>query len=106
MTGSYDFKRWAGDWWQTPKGHWSTAATAPADWKTKSVFLSCPACGEVASLPHAVDQEGRVTPSVVCPNGPKCPMHLSPVRLLEWNLGTKPSDRWCWVFRRRRYTIT
>lgn len=90
MTGSYEFKRWTGDWWETPKGHWS-APPAP-DWSRHSVFLSCPVCGEVARLPHDVDAQGQVTPSVVCPNVLKCPMHLSPVKLLGWDLGGKPSN--------------
>lgn len=93
MTGAYDFKRWRGDWWVTPKGCWSTSATALADWKTRSAFLACPLCGEIGGLPHAVDADGLVSPSVVCPNVPKCQMHLMPVRLLEWDLGVKPSDR-------------
>jgi hypothetical protein len=93
MTGAYDFKRWTGNWWETPRGHWATTKTATTDWKARSAFLTCPLCGEVAGLPHAVTADGRVTPSVVCPNGPKCPMHLSPVRLLEWDLGVKPADR-------------
>ena len=94
MTGAFAFKRWRGEWGETPKGHWSsTASEQPIDWKVRSVFLACPLCGEVGGLPHAIDAEGRATPSVVCPNGPGCPMHLDPIRLLEWDLGVKPPDR-------------
>jgi hypothetical protein len=90
MTESYEFKKWSGEWWKTPKGHWSASGS---DWTENSAFLCCPICGEVARLPHAVNFQGKVTPSVVCPNGPKCPMHLSPVTLAEWDLGEKPSER-------------
>jgi hypothetical protein len=95
MTGPYEFKRWSGsDWWVLPKGYWTTtAAGTPPDWVVGSVFLACPLCGQVGGVPHAVDAAGRVTPSVVCPNTEKCPMHLAPVTLLGWDLGAKPSDR-------------
>lgn len=91
MTGAYEFKRWEGNWWELPKGCWN--ATSRPDWERNSAFLACPVCGEVARLPHGVDAQGIVTPSVVCPNGPKCPMHLSPVKLLGWDLGLKPSEQ-------------
>ena len=88
MTGFYEFKRWTEDWWKTPKGHWCASGS---DWTKNSVFLSCPVCGDVARLPHAVDVQGKVSPSVVCPHV-TCPMHLAPVTLAGWDLGTKPPD--------------
>lgn len=94
MTGSYDFKRWRGDdWWTLPKGCWTTTKTPETSWKDRSIFIACPVCGEVGSLPHAVDVQGRVSPSVVCPNRPKCPMHLMPTRLLDWDLGARAPER-------------
>ena len=87
MTGPYTFKRFDGDWWSTPAGHWSTSRGA-VETPQLNVFLCCPACKQLAGLPHAVDTQGRVTPSVVCPHSP-CPMHLAPVTLEGWTFGEK-----------------
>jgi hypothetical protein len=86
MTGAYEFKRHPWDdgvqWDKIPKGHWSG--------KTANglIVVSCPVCGGIAGLPHKVDAAGNVTPSLVCPF-PPCPMHLAPVKLLDWNLGER-----------------
>jgi len=46
----------------------------PGQWRglkadgVRTAGLSCPDCGQVASLSHhKIDQDGIVTPSVVCP---------------------------------------
>jgi hypothetical protein len=92
MTGAYEFQRWKdstepGDWYKMPKGFWTS--TAKLEWAKRTVFLACPVCGLIAGLPHQVDAQGLVHPSLQCPY-PPCPMHLMPVKLLGWDLGAKP----------------
>jgi hypothetical protein len=100
MTGPYGFKRFDPgadqDHWDTPPGHWcswaggiqTTAGTTP----TRFVILCCPVCKQYGTLPHEVDETGRVTPSVVCPH-PPCPMHLAPVTLEGWSYGKRASEK-------------
>lgn len=38
------------------------------------VTLCCPGCGLPASLNHAIDAQGNITPSLVCPYNP-CTFH-------------------------------
>jgi hypothetical protein len=97
MTGAYTFKRWdpgtlPWSFDQLPRGHWTRAPrdVAHPDY-IRSLFLSCPVCGQTAGLPHEVSAEGVVTPSVACPYQP-CPMHLQPVYLENWSDGAKPAD--------------
>lgn len=93
MTGSYEFKKWTEppeNWHELPKGYWVN--TSGVEWVKRTVFLACPVCGLVAALPHQVDAQGNVSPSVGCPYTP-CPMHLMPVKLLGWDLGAKPSGK-------------
>lgn len=94
MTGAYTFKKWEvpiepGHWVDLPKGHWTR--TAQPTWKGRTVFLCCPVCGQVASIPHQINAQGVAHPSVACPYTP-CPMHLMPVTLEGWDLGEKPRD--------------
>ncbi len=65
----------------TDRGHWfALRRVEDGSW---SVKLSCPTCGQVASLDdHAVDSIGAVTPSVVCPSV-GCDFH-DYVRLVGW----------------------
>lgn len=58
-------------------------------WKEKRavdsrfVFLSCPGCGQTASMSdHSIADDGTVTPSVVCPF--ECGFH-DYVKLLDWS---------------------
>lgn len=64
--------------------------SGPGQWErakgpARTVFVRCPRCGEYAGLNrHAICDDGRVVPSVVCP-GPAegCDWHEW-VRLLDW----------------------
>jgi len=59
------------DFWLTERGRWRPG------WRDsqRTATLSCPTCGQVASLSgHAIDEVGTVTPSVVCPRG-NCEFH-------------------------------
>lgn len=46
-----------------------------------SAMLNCPTCGKTAGLSHAIDVNGVVIPSVVCPYG--CGFH-DYVTLVDW----------------------
>lgn len=101
VTGPYTFKRFRPvgdqDHWDTPPGLWcGWGGNEIVDKDTPPVprlfvLLTCPVCGKWAMLPHRVDAQGLVTPSVVCPY-PPCPMHLSPVTLEGWSFGEKSGD--------------
>lgn len=51
-----------------------------------SARLTCPKCGFDAELDHNIANDGRVTPSVLCPQG--CGFHEH-VRLLGWKQGPR-----------------
>lgn len=99
MTGAYTFKRFNPksdqDHWDTPPGQWCGWNGNEIMDKDQPpiprlfVLLTCPACGKWATLPHQVDAQGLVHPSVVCPH-PPCPMHLDPVTLEDWSFGERP----------------
>ena len=67
-------------WLTNAKGIWRQCGTDSG----KTASLSCPGCGEVASLSnHKIDDQGIVTPSLVCPfDG--CSFHEW-VQLEGWN---------------------
>jgi protein-tyrosine phosphatase len=92
VTGSYEFKRheWKEpfDLSDIPKGHWALVTEKTFELQN-GVMLCCPECGLVAGLPHEIDWQGNVTPSIVCPYTPPCTMHLAPVKLLGWNYPTR-----------------
>lgn len=68
-------------WMIEQKGVWRTCATK--DGRTAS--LSCPECGDIASLSnHSIGDGGVVTPSLVCPYG-DCSFHDN-VRLQGWTI--------------------
>jgi len=49
----------------------------------KVTVMSCPKCGKLGSLnDHTIDDKGRVTPSVICPES-ACGFHDT-VKLLGW----------------------
>lgn len=100
MTGPYTFKRFAIidtlDQWNTPPGHWCAwrgVEKAPGgDIPRVFVIIRCPECKQVGHLPHAIDAEGRVTPSVVCPHE-GCAFHTMPVTLEGWDFGVRESQK-------------
>lgn len=63
------------------RGEWrGTGPGAPGS--KRSAMVCCPGCGKIASLTdHAIDPDGTVTPSLVCPF--ECGFH-DLVRLLDW----------------------
>lgn len=48
---------------------WGKPMMQPGRWKAwgKSVMVSCPECGQMATLQHDIDSDGKVTPSLECP---------------------------------------
>ena len=54
-------------------------------WRGK-VLASCPQCGGVAVLDHAVAADGTVSPSMECPYA-GCEFHES-VRLVGWEVAS------------------
>jgi len=64
---------------------------APGTWKP--IFLedgcitasfSCPLCGQLGSLDdHLIQEDGSVTPSLICPSDRKCTFHDNVV-LVGW----------------------
>ena len=89
------------DVWLKERGRYRRGRTAEGK---LSVSISCPRCGGVASLSgHAIDAQGDVTPSVVCPHDieqvelrplgevtVKCDFHEF-VRLEGWTEGAGPT---------------
>ncbi len=66
-------------------------AHKPGTWKPlktpdgMSATFTCPDCGAVGQLTsHHIDQNGNVSPSVICVNEPECKFH-SYIRLDEWS---------------------
>lgn len=53
-----------------------------------NVLMDCPGCRQPIALHHAIDAEGVVAPSVVCP-WPGCSFHTF-VRLAGWDGGAVP----------------
>lgn len=47
-----------------------------------NAVLCCPDCGETGGLDHEIDNDGTVTPSLVCPND-GCSFHEM-VKLKDW----------------------
>lgn len=80
-TKPFDFKRWTGqNRWALDPGEYRRVIL---DGNTTG-RVACPVCGGIGSLDdHEIDEQGNVTPSLVCPH-PPCPFHANPVRLLEW----------------------
>lgn len=73
-----------GDVWKA-KGAWARRVVEEPEGsgtKLATAAVSCPVCGEVASLRgHAIGAGGYVTPSLVCPND--CGFHDF-VQLAQW----------------------
>lgn len=62
------------------KGSWQGGITYAG---IKTALISCPKCGQIASLSyHEIDDNGFVSPSVVCPN--ECGFHEY-IQLSLWN---------------------
>lgn len=94
MTGAYTFKKFtpkdpAEDYWDTPRGHWCAwdgNSLKPGGEKVPQVFvlICCPECGEAGMLPHRIDAQGGVHPSIVC-TGKGCTFHTMPNTLEGWD---------------------
>jgi hypothetical protein len=60
---------------RVPQGAWPDGVAEKGTWHggrkaddTRTASLSCPDCGKIGSLSdHKIDDQGRVSPSVVCP---------------------------------------
>ena len=102
MTGAYVFKKFqpgdGQDHWDTPAGHWCAwdgGVIEPGGERVSRVFvlIRCPECGTAGMLPHRIDAQGGVHPSIVC-TGPDakpgtCQFHTMPNTLLEWDRGER-----------------
>ena len=50
---------------------------------TITARISCHKCGYIGLLNHEIANDGRVTPSLKCPDK-TCDLHLGPVTLAGW----------------------
>lgn len=50
----------------------------------RTARVGCPNCGVIGTLNHEIDDEGRVTPSVGCPED--CGYHETGVILEGWSM--------------------
>ena len=98
MTGAYVFKKFqpgeGQDHWDTPKGHWAAfreKVQKPGGVSEPRLFVNicCPECGEMGMLPHRIDAQGGVHPSIVC-TGKGCTFHTMPNTLEGWDWGERP----------------
>lgn len=105
MTGAYTFMRFipgpGQDHWDTPKGFWCAweGGVRSGDVVTPQTFvmIRCPECGTLGTLPHRIDPQGGVHPSIVC-TGPDqkpgtCPFHTMPNTLDGWCHGERPDTK-------------
>lgn len=102
MTGAFTFKHFIPnadqDHWDTPSGHWcawrGTRDGGPEMW---FVMMRCPECGTLGTLPHRIDPQGGVHPSIVCTGPDKkpgtCQFHTMPNTLEGWTLGERPDTK-------------
>lgn len=70
----HDPKQGEGCWWIDPGA-------------VVSIVISCPTCGARGVLDHGIDENGIVSPSVVCPS--ECGFHRD-IRLSNWPGWTVP----------------
>jgi hypothetical protein len=63
------------------RGRWEQGIPQKGTWwpglacSGNSAVISCPICGKIGTLSdHAIDSQGKVTPSVVCPRE-QCKFH-------------------------------
>ncbi len=98
MTGAYRFKCFTPgdgqDHWDTPRGHWCSfmGGIHGSDVRIRFVNIRCPECGEMGMLPHRIDAQGGVHPSIVC-TGNGCKFHTKPNTLEEWAFGERPDTK-------------
>lgn len=106
MIGAYAFKKFqpaeGQDHWDAPAGHWcawsgkvskSGGVLVPQTF----VLIRCPECLTCGMLPHRIDAQGGVHPSIVCTGTDTkpgtCKFHTMPNTLLEWDLGERPDTK-------------
>lgn len=106
MTGAYAFKKFqpceGQDHWDTPPGHWcawSGNMYRGGGVRVPQLFvlIRCPECSTCGMLPHQIDAQGGIHPSVVC-TGPDrtpgtCQFHTQPTTLLEWDRGERTATK-------------
>lgn len=101
MTGAYTFKRFTPtgerDHWDTPPGHWCAwrGGVQRAGGVVEPrlfVIINCPECKLYGTLPHRIDPQGGVHPSIVCPH-PPCQFHTIPNTLEGWEFGERPDTK-------------
>ena len=84
MINSYKKGTWSNRWaLEKELGTWIKK-------RSGDILFCCPGCGLVASLSdHKIDENGRVTPSVDCPD---CEFHEF-IKLKGWKITWKPDRR-------------
>lgn len=100
-TGAYTFKRFTPtgdqDHWDTPPGHWCAwdgvlLKAGPLKVTRVFVVIGCPECKLTATLPHRVDKDGVVHPSIRCPTS-GCQFHTMPNTLEGWDRGEREDTK-------------
>jgi len=81
-----DIPRWKTMTPKPPAGHW--APCHPATIKRFKASMTCPAGHGLVLKGHHIFDDGRVHPSVVCPD-PGCSFHEF-VKLEQWTFGDVP----------------
>jgi hypothetical protein len=81
-----DIPQWKASTPNPPAGHW--APCHPATVKRFKASMTCPAGHGLVLKGHHIFPDGRVHPSVVCPN-PGCSFHEF-VKLEGWTFGDLP----------------
>ena len=101
MTGAHTWKRWdpaAGESrWKCPKDHWTAwdGNVVMSDGKKIPrlfVLICCPLCDSLGTLPHRIDAQGGVHPSIGCAHK-GCKLHTMPNTFEEWDFGERPDTK-------------